>query len=368
MGSSACYHLARRGLSVLGLDQFSIPSSRGSSHGITRILRLGLHESEKYVPLVLRAVELWDELGTLSQEKIFHRIGSLDVALPNRPVFQGSLKSCATCGIEHEVLDEAELRRRFPALHPEEGMMGVHQPGSGFVLPEVAVCAHVNLALAAGAEIHGMERVIGWERKGGEYQIRTERDTYAAGQMVVTAGAWAGKILRDFGVPVEAERTVLGWFSPVERAEYFTAERLPVWIVDSQEAGHFYGFPTHGVPGFKLGRLREHPVDIVDPDLLRREPDRVDEADMRSFLRQCFPDANGPVLSMQACFFENSPDRAPIIDELVADEGLFVVGGFSGHGFKYASVMGEIVADLVERREQPFDLSPFSLKRFALRV
>src|SRR5882757_525928 len=127
MGSTACFHLARRGLRVLGLDQFSIPSARGSSHGVTRILRLGLHESEKYVPLVLRAVELWDEVGELSREKLFHRIGSLDVALPDSPVFRGSLKSCEVCGIEHEVLNARDLRRRFPPLQPEEGMEGVYQ-------------------------------------------------------------------------------------------------------------------------------------------------------------------------------------------------------------------------------------------------
>ncbi len=366
MGSAACLQLARAGLRVLGVDQFSIPNTRGSSHGATRILRLGLHESARYVPLVLRAVELWDEIGTQCGERLFHRIGSLDVSEPGGAIFQGSLKSCRACGIAHEVLDAAEVRRRFPALNPPGFMQAVLQPGSGFVLPEAAITAQVNLAIAAGAEIHGHERVLGWDRKGGHFVLRTDRGIYEAGQIVVTAGAWIGKLLREQGVPVTAERNVLGWFSvPGREAGNFAPGRLPVWIVDSPSTGHFYGFPIHGVPGFKLGRLREVPSAPVDPDLPRREPDREDEDDMRAFLRECFPAADGPVLSMQTCFFENTPDRAPVIDEISPDSGLWVAGGFSGHGFKYASAVGEIVRGLVSSRASRFDLSSFRLARFA---
>lgn len=366
MGSAACLQLARAGLRVLGVDQFAIPNARGSSHGATRILRLGLHESARYVPMVLRAVELWNELGVQCGERLFHRIGSLDLSAPDGAIFQGSLQSCLACGISHEVLDAAEVRRRFPALRPPGYMQAVHQPGSGFVLPEASITAQVNLAVAAGADIHGHERVLGWEHKGGHFVVRTDRGTCEAGQIVVTAGAWIGKLLQEHRVPVTAERNVLGWFSvPGAEAGNFSPGRLPVWIIDSRAAGHFYGFPIHGVPGFKLGRLREVPSPAVDPDLPRREPDRADEDDMRAFLRECFPSADGPVLAMQSCFFENTPDRAPVIDEVSPDSGLWVVGGFSGHGFKYASAVGEIIRDLVTSRRSRFDLASFRLGRFA---
>lgn len=363
MGSAACHHLSSAGLRVLGLEQFSIPNTRGSSHGATRILRLGLHESARYVPLVLRAVELWDELGSRTGKAIFHRIGSLDVSRPDGAIFTGSLKACIACDIDHEVLDAQDVRRRFPALQCPDDLRAVHQPGSGFVLPEAAISAHVNMALEAGAEIHGHERLVSWERKGGAFTITTDRGKYEAGQIVVTAGAWIGKLLPQ--LPVTAERNVLGWFAPKENFAAYSETKLPVWIVDSPRTGHFYGFPVHGVPGFKLGRLRECPSPSVDPDVIRRESDFFDEEDMRTFIRECFPSADGPVLSMETCFFENTPDRAPIIDGVPGEEGLWVIGGFSGHGFKYASAVGEVACDLVRRGESRFDLSSFKANRFA---
>jgi len=365
MGSAIAMHAAARGLKVLGIEQFSIPSTRGSSHGATRILRLGLHEGPTYVPLVLRAVELWKELGEKVGTPIFHRVGSLDVSLPELPIFQGSKRSCEKFGIEHEVLDAAETKRRFPALSPTPEMATVYQPGSGFVLPELAVSSHVNLALELGAEIHGHERLIGWESRGGSYAITTNRGRYEAKQIVFSAGAWIGKLLAPFNVPVVPERTVLGWFAPKANLANFHSPKLPVWIVDHPEVGHFYGFPIHGIPGFKLGRLREIPWPAVDPDVPRDEPNDEDERDMRSFVRAAFPDADGPILSMETCFFENTPDRAPIMDRLPGEEGAWVAGGFSGHGFKFCSAVGEVMADLITKGESAFDLSPFSISRFA---
>lgn len=364
MGSAACLHLAKAGHSVLGLERFSIPNTRGSSHGATRILRLGLHESETYVPIVLRAVELWDEIGASAGQKLFHRVGSLDVSLPEGRIFQGSLRACQSRDIAHEVMDARELRARFPALEPSAEMMGVYQPGSGFLLPEACITSHVNLALAHGAEIHGHERLLDWESKGKAYILKTDRDSYEVSKIVMTTGAWIGKLLGENRAPVTAERCVLGWFAPRSNPWNFLPGRLPVWIVDSPVSGHFYGFPIHGVPGFKLGRLREVSSASVDPDLQRREPGRSDEEDMRVFLNEFFPDAAGPVLSMETCFFENTPDRAPIIDLLPGEEGFWIIGGFSGHGFKYSSAIGELVADLVAGREARFPLAPFRLSRF----
>lgn len=363
MGSAACLHIARAGLRVLGIDRFGIPNTRGSSHGATRILRLGLHESERYVPLVLRAVELWDELGRETGRPVFHRTGSLDISRPEDRIFAGSLRACRLCGIEHEVLDAAETARRHPAVRPDADMMAVFQPGSGFLEPEAAVSAQVNLALGAGAEIHGHERVLGWRRTGGGgFVLATDRGEYEAGQLVFTTGVWIPQLC---GIPVSAERTVLGWFAPGGGGAEFGADRLPVWILDSAELGHFYGFPVHGIPGFKLGRLRETPLAGVDPELPRREADADDEADMRAFVARYFPGANGPVLSMVTCFFENTPDRTPVVDAVPGEDGCWVVGGFSGHGFKYSCAAGEIARDFVTGRTPGFDLAPFSAKRLA---
>ena len=364
MGSAVAMHAAMRGLKVLGLEQFSIPNTRGSSHGATRILRLGLHEGPTYVPLVLRAVELWRDLGEKTGTPLFHQCGGLDVSLPDSHIFKGSRGACRKFDIAHEILDAAETTRRFPAIRPAKDMVTVYQPGSGFVLPEAAITAHVNLALAAGAEIHGHETLLGWASRGNGFLLQTNHASYEARQIVFTAGAWIGKLLAEFKVPVVPERTVLGWFAPKANADTLQPGRLPIWIVDVPEVGHFYGFPIHGIPGFKLGRLREIPSPPVDADAPRREPDAEDEADMRSFIKVIFPDADGPVLSMETCFFENTPDRAPIIDQLPGQPGAWVCGGFSGHGFKFCSAVGELMTGLVTIGQSHFNLDAFRLSRF----
>lgn len=363
MGSAACYRLAEAGLSVLGIEQFDIPHTRGSSHGITRILRLGLHESPAYVPLVRRAVELWNDIGVKTGRTLFHACGSLDISSPDRDLFKNSLTACLAHGVEHEVLDAAELRRRHPALHPDDDMQAVFQPGSGFVKPELSIITHVELAHECGAEIHGHEKVLGWDEAAGAVRIRTDRDTYEARQLVITAGAWAGKLLRSSGITVQPQRAVLGWFQPTANSAAFQPDRLPVWILDSPYADHFYGFPIHGIPGFKLGRYI-HDLPEQDPDQPLTPAGREDEDEIRHFMARYFPDGNGPVLTMATCFFEHTPDRAFVIDRLPGSERVWALVGFSGHGFKYASAIGEIARDLVVHGRSGFDLSLFRADRF----
>ncbi len=362
IGSAACYHLARTGLRVVGIEQFSIPHSRGSSHGVTRILREGLHENETYVPLVRRALELWRELEKTSGTQLFYQTGSLDIGLPGSSIVVGSLNSCQRWSIPHETFAASELRRRYPVLRIYDEMVAVLQPNSGFVLAEGSITAHVNGACDHGAEIHGHEKMIDWEANGDGYAIQTTHDRYEVGQIVFTVGAWASKVT-GISVQVRPERAVLGWFQPKENAARFGVGSLPVWIIDSPDGGHFYGLPVFGIPGFKLGRLSRN-LDEVDPDLPLLEPDSRDEQDLRQFLEKHFPDANGSLLSMQTAFFEHSPDRHFIIGELPDFPGAWVIAGLSGHGFKYASALGELAKDLLVQRKSGYDLSPFRLDRF----
>jgi len=362
IGSAACYHLARTGLRVVGIEQFSIPHSRGSSHGVTRILREGLHENETYVPLVRRALELWRELEKISGTQLFYQTGSLDIGLPESSIVIGSLDSCRRWSIPHEMFAAGELRRRYPVLRIYDEMVAIFQPNSGFVLAEGSITAHVNGACDHGAEVRGHEKMIGWDATGAGYTIRTTHDRYEVGQIVFTVGAWASKVV-GLGVQVRPERAVLGWFQPKENAARFGVGSLPVWIIDSPDGGHFYGLPVFGIPGFKLGRLSRN-LDEVDPDLPLLEPDSRDEQDLRQFLEKHFPDANGSLLSMQTAFFEHSPDRHFIIGELPDFPGAWVIAGLSGHGFKYASALGELAKDLLVQRKSGYDLSPFRLGRF----
>ena len=360
MGAAIAAHAARRGLKTLGIEQFSLPHKRGSSHGVTRILRLGLHEGPTYVPLVLRAVELWKELGEITGTPMFHNIGSFDVAPPESPIFKGSVTACQAHNIPHEVLDAKETHRRFPGITPDPEMLAVHQPGSGFVLSDASIEAHLNLALMGGAELHGHETVLGWEHEGDLYRVETNRDCYLAKNLVISTGAWANKLLPS--IPVKTERQVVGWFQPAEQPELFSPARMPSWIIDSPTLGHFYGLPIFGVPGFKLSKFFYG--DLVEPSGPFSAPQPQEEEVMRVFLRRYFPKADGPTMTLGATFFENTPDRDFIIDQVPGQPGLWLALGFSGHGYKYAAAIGELMTDLVTTGESRFDLSPFRLSRF----
>jgi sarcosine oxidase len=362
IGSAVVAHAARRKLRVLGIDQFSMPNRRGSSHGVTRILRVGLHEGPTYVPLVLRALELWRDLGREIGTPIFHNNGSFDIAPPTSPIFRGSKAACEKHNLAHEVLDARETHRRFPGVTPDPEMLAVFQPESGFVLSELAIEAHLNQALAAGAELHGHETVLSWDRKGDTYTITTDRGSYEAGAIVVSTGAWAGRMLAPFGIPVKTERQVVGWFQPTQDPELFTPARMPSWIIDSSSLGHFYGLPIHGIPGFKLSRFLYG--DIIDPRDRVADATREEEEVMRVFLRRYFPKADGPVMTLGATFFENTPDRDFVIDRLPGHDSLWLSVGFSGHGYKYCSAIGEVMVDLVTKGSARFDLSPFRVSRF----
>jgi sarcosine oxidase len=341
MGSAALYHLARRGQRVLGLERFDVPNDRGSSHGVTRIIRLAYYEHVAYVPLLRRAYELWRELEATAEEQLLHVTGSIDAGPPDRLVFAGSLRSCEEHDLPHEVLDAHEVERRFPAYRLDADARAVLQPDGGFLLPERCIVAHVEAAQARGAEVRARERVLGWEPLAEGARVRTDRGEYEAERLVLTAGAWMSELA---GLPVVAERQVLAWLRP-RRAELFAPGRFPVFNVQLDEEDRYYGFPVFGIPGFKFGRyhhLREHgPADELD-----REPRADDEQLLRAFAERCFPDGAGPPLTLKTCLFENSPDEHFILDCLPDAPQVVVGGGFSGHGFKFCSVVGEILADL----------------------
>jgi sarcosine oxidase len=358
MGSAALYHLARRGKRVLGLEQFDVPHDLGSSHGVTRIIRLAYFEDPSYVPLLRRAYELWRELEREAGEQLLHITGTVEAG---ERIYEGSLRSCLEHDLPHELLDAREVARRFPAYRLPEELPALFQPDAGFVLPERCIIAHVEGALSRGAVVRARERVLEWEDAGDVVRIRTDRETVEAEQVVITAGAWAQGIGRLPAGLVVAQRQVLAWLQPT-KPELFAPERFPVFNLALEE-GHFYGFPVFGVPGFKLGRYY-HRGETGDPDVLSREPEREDEAVLRPFARRYFPDGAGPTMALKACLFELSPDEHFIIDRHPESARAVVGAGFSGHGFKFCSVVGEILADLVVDDATRHDIGLFRMDRF----
>ncbi|HTE66114.1 MAG TPA: N-methyl-L-tryptophan oxidase, partial [Candidatus Binatia bacterium] len=339
MGSASAYHLAQRGWRVLGLEQYDVLHELGSSHGLTRIIRLAYHEHPSYVPLLRRSYELWHELEARAGERLLITTGSVEGGPEDGPTFRGSLAAAQLHDLPHEVLDLDELRGRFPAYGDfDRSLRVVWQPDGGFLLAERSVLAHVTQAMQHGAELHFREPVREWRPTAeGGVRVATERGTYEADRLVICAGAWAGRLLAQLAPIVVSERQVLAWLQPT-RPELFAPERFPVFVLDVDE-GSYYGFPVHDVPGFKFGRfhhLRE-PMDPDDPDRSTR-PD--DEAFLRAFAARYFPDGAGPTLMLKACIFENSPDEHFLIDLLPDTPQVSVAAGFSGHGYKFCSVVG----------------------------
>jgi sarcosine oxidase len=363
MGAQTCWHLARRGQRVLGLDRYDIPNSMGSSHGVHRIIRLAYFEHPLYVPILRRAYALWRETEQLAGEQLLFITGSLDVGAEGSAVITGSLESCRLHSLPHELLSAADVNGRFPAYRLPAGYLAVHQPDGGFVASERAVIAAAGLAMDAGAVIRGREAVAGFEPlPGGDgVRVSTTRGTYEARRLVLSTGAWIGEHvpgLKTISIP---ERQALGWFRP-KRPELFRLGAFPVSNLKS-DIGHFYQFPVWGVPGFKIG-LYHHLGERGPADGLSREPNAEDEAALRRGLARFFPDADGDLLAMRTCLFTNTPDEHFIIDRLPGAPAIIVASPCSGHGFKFSSAIGEILADLAMDRVPPFDLSPFKISRF----
>lgn len=345
MGSATAWQLARRGQRVLGLERFDIPHAMGSSHGVTRIIRLPYYEDPAYVPLLHRAYALWRELEAATGERVLHTHGSLDGGLEDGVVFDGALHSARLHALEHEVLTAEQVNERFPGYAMPAGMRFVLQPQGGYVMSERAIVAHVRAAQAAGAEIHAREQVLGWEaRPGGEgVTVTTDRGRYEAARLVLTAGAWMADLaplLRGVAVP---ERQVLAWLQP-QRPELFEPERFPVFNLEAEE-GRYYGFPVVEVPGFKFGRYN-HRLERMPAEAMRREVDAEDEAILRAFANRYFPHGTGPTMALRACIFTNTPDEHFILDRHPAHPQVVVASPCSGHGYKFCSVIGEVLADL----------------------
>lgn len=362
MGCAACYHLARRGLGVLGLERFDIPHAFGSSHGHTRIIRLAYAEDPAYVPLLRRAYALWREMGEAADERLLYVTGGIDAGPEGSELFAGSLAACRAHGLRHELIDGAAVNRRFQGYRLPADHACLYQPDAGFVLPERAIVVHVAAAQALGAEIRAREPVLGWEQlPGGGVRVTTARGEYEAGRLVLSPGAWVGGLAPPLAGLAVPERQVLGWFQP-RHPGWFGPDAFPVANIDFAE-GRYYLLPTWGVPGLKIGRYN-HLGERVAPDALNREVTAADEAALRLCLSRYFPDADGPVMALAACMFTNTPDEHFIIDALPGAPAVLVVSACSGHGFKFAPVVGEIVADLVADGRSRFDLSMFRLGRF----
>jgi sarcosine oxidase len=362
MGSATALHLARRGARVLLLERFGIPHEQGSSHGFTRIIRLAYFEHPSYVPLLRRAYELWEALERDSGESLLHITGSIDAGPADSRTVRGSRHSCEVHGLEHEVLTSAQLSARYPGYALPADYLAVWQPRGGFLVPERCITAHVAVAARLGVAVRAEEPVLRWTSTAEGVEVETARGRYAAGQLVVAAGGWTGALIPALAPMLTPERQVLAWFDLDDR-DAFAPARFPVFNLD--HAGeHWYGFPEFGTPGFKVG-CYHHRREVVNPDQLDRAV--VQPADvtlLHQVVRDCFPAVGRTPLLTKTCLFTNTPDEHFILDRLPEAPAVVVAHACSGHGFKFSSVIGEIVAELTLDGTTPHDIALHRLSRF----
>jgi len=365
MGSAAAYHLARRGKHVLGLERFGPAHDKGSSHGGSRIIRQAYFENPSYVPLVLRAYELWEDLERETSQDLMAITGGLMLGPEGSRTVTGSIESAEQWGLEHEVLDAKEIKNRFPVFEPSEGVTALYEARTGFVRPERSVAAHLGAAEARGAELHFEEPVVSWEAdaSGEGVRVTTESGVYEAGRLVISPGAWAPELLSGLNLPLEVQRLVQFWFMPKGGVEPFKVGRVPIWIWEAEDGVQFYGFPAHDAPedGVKVAFFRVGPV--CTPETIDRTVREEEVEHIRSYLRDHVPSLDGEFLRAKTCMYTNTPDENFVISSHPEHPQVAIACGFSGHGYKFCGVVGEMLADLTTEGETRHPISLFSPER-----
>ncbi len=360
MGSAALHQLAHRGRRVLGIERFTPGHDRGSSHGATRIIRLAYFEHPSYVPLLQRAYDLWREVEVDAERKLLHVTGVAEIGPPDGILVKGTLASAKLHALRHEVLGARDLMRRYAAFQLPPQDVAVVQPDGGFLEAEPSIHALLALAKAAGAEIRSGEAVRAIEPRAGGVRIVTERAAVEAGAAIVAAGPWTRSLLPDLPAPLRVTRQVMAWFAPTEPA-LFAPGRFPVFLIESRHGIH-YGFPPFGDAGIKVAK-HHHRDETVDPEDYDRSVSAADEALIRAALAEFLPAANGQRLAAKTCLYTVMPDGDFLIDRLPGSPQVIVASPCSGHGFKFAPVIGEILADLAITGSTRHDIARFRLAR-----
>jgi sarcosine oxidase len=351
MGSAAAAHASARGKRVLGIEQFQPAHDQGSSHGRSRVIRLAYFEHPAYVPLLRRSYELWRRLESATGRDLLRITGGLMIGAPDSDVVAGSLRSAREHQLEHELLHAPEIHRRFPVLTPQPGTVALHEREAGIVFPEEAIRAHLDMAVDTGARVHFGERVEDWHvSSSGSIELRTSRASYEAERLILAPGAWASSLFKIDWLPLEVEPQQLHWFVPNGEAEAFSPRKFPIYIWDLGNGVQFYGFPAEDDGRVKVAFFRS----------------KVNgERAIREALGPAIPSlANGTLVQTATCKYTLTPDHHFVIGLHPDYANVTIASPCSGHGFKFASVIGEILADLAidGATRHPIDL--FDPKRF----
>jgi sarcosine oxidase len=369
MGSSACYHLAKRGFKVLGLEQFEIPHELGSHAGQSRIIRKAYGEGSDYVPLLERAYQNWQTLESETGTQVYYKTGLAYFGAPD-DLFLSSVKgSSIKYNIPLNKLTVEECDQKYPQFKLPQNFQRLEEPDAGFITPERSILLFIQQAVINGAVIRTKEKVLNWKRESsGSVTVITDRGTYKAGKLVITAGPWAAKVIPSLAIKLTVTRQAVAWVKP-KKWENFLLGEFPCWILQNNSL-FFYGFPIlpvgtfAGPLGLKLA-LHYPGADTTDPDSVNRNTKESDEKILVEFLNRFIPEGYDNTLVMKTCLYTNTPDQDFIIDYLSGfDKDVVFAAGFSGHGFKFVSVVGEILAELAMNGSSQLPIGFLKAKRF----
>jgi sarcosine oxidase len=361
MGSATAWALARRGVRVVGLEQYAPFHALGSSHGKTRIIREAYFESPEYVPLVQRAYELWDELGERTGRRLLRVTGGVSIGRLDSPFIVGARESAQRHGLAHELLDAQEARKRFPVLALPDDFVALVEGRAGILFAEECWRAFCEDAVRHGAELRFGVRVHGFAPDGEGMTVETESGRLRADRVVVTAGPWSATLLADLGLPLEVRRVLVVHVQPDDPTR-FRPEVLPIFIMDVPE-GEYYGFPFLPDQGVKFGRHDDG--EVCTPESVRRTVTDDEVRWMTGVLERYLPGAAREVLMTVTCLYTMTPDSHFVIDRHPEWPQVVFAAGFSGHGFKFASVMGEALADLALEGASRLPIGFLSFRRLA---
>ena len=363
VGSAALYHLARRGLRVLGIDRFDPPHDRGSTHGHTRVIRQAYFEHSNYVPLLRDSYREWHDLERRAGQQLFHQIGLVEVGPADGAVVPGVLRAAEEHGLAVEPMTAAEIETRWPGLRVGGNLVGVFEPTAGYLLVEDCVRVHLAAARECGAELLIDTEVESWTVTGDEVCVRTASGMeILASRLVIAAGAWAADMLAKLSLPCSVRRKSLFWFD-CDDANYDVDSGLPVFLWELPD-GVFYGFPKLDARGVKFaehsgGRILDDPL-VVDRGIDSEEQRRLVDV-----LGRHLPGVSSRVTEHLVCLYTMSADEHFIVDRHPEHANVVFAAGLSGHGFKFAPVLGRALADLSVDRGTDLPIEFLALRRFA---
>lgn len=357
MGSAALYHLARQGAAPIGIDQYPVGHTHGSSHGHSRAFRV-FYNDPVYVTLVKAARSLWQELEDLSGEHLLTSNGMLAFAKLGNERLDQNIRVMQETKTAHEVLTPEEVAVRFPALHLSMGTVACYTPDSGFLNASRCVRTHVSQAERFGATVHSGVSVHHIDISKRRPEVETSADSYRCRRLIVAPGPWASQLLKSLSLPLHVTRQQKFYFQPQEGTALYQPDCLPVYAdYDLQ----YYGFPYYG-PGIKVADDGHGPV--TSPETVDRELDRDVQNALERWLKTIMPRVNASFVEGSTCMYTLTPDRDFLVGHHPLNSNIFIGAGFSGHGFKFSTIVGKILAELAVDGKTDYPIDKFRLNRF----